>query len=213
MSEAPALPRYAVTRVKDDWDWKQIPALPPMQRADGSGPARQQTKIRACHDGVYLRIRFDCDDTSIWGNYTRRDDPIYEEEAVEVFIAPGTGDPAYYFEFEVNPDGVLWDGRIVNAGLEADDLQVDQRWNCEGIHYKAERNDPMNKWHVWLALPLKVLSAGATIPNQWRANFYRIDRPFQNKSDAMGEFSCWSPTLTRPAAFHKPRRFGYLDLL
>ncbi len=206
------IPRHAVARVEEDWDWKQITPLPPLIRADGSAPARQQTKIRLCHDGVFLRVRFDCDDTSIWGNYTRRDDPIYEEEAVEVFIAPGDNDPACYFEFEVNPDGVLWDGRIVNAGLDGADLKVDSTWNCAGVHWKAERNDPLNKWHVWLALPLKELAGSAEIPKNWRANFYRIDRPFNNKSDAMGEFSCWSPTLTRPAAFHKPRRFGRLEL-
>jgi hypothetical protein len=207
-----ALPRCVVTRVKEDWDWANIPALPPLVKADGSGPARQQTKIRVCHDGSMLRIRFDVQDTSIWGNFLKRDDPIYEEEAVELFIAPGADDPERYFEFELNPDGVLWDGKIVNPGLDGTRLQVESTWNCDGAHWKAQRNDNANAWHVWLALPLRALAGGDEIPEVWRANFYRIDRPYQNKNDAMGEFSCWSPTLTSPAAFHRPRRFGTLQL-
>ncbi len=211
MTDAP-LPRYTVPRVKDDWDWANIPALGPMLRADNSGPARQQTKIRLCHDGRFLRVRFDVKDTSIWGNYLKRDDPVYEEEAIEVFIAPGDADPTHYFEFEISPDGVLWDGKITNTTLDGANLGADSSWNCEGIHWKAERNDPTNQWHVWLALPLKVLAGGDEIPKTWRANFYRIDRPYLNKDDRMGEFSCWSPTLTSPAAFHRPRRFGTLEL-
>lgn len=206
------LPRHTVMRVQEDWDWANVPALPAFTRVDGSGPARQQTKVRVCHDGRFLRVRFDCQDKSIWGNHLRRDDPIYEEEAVEVFIAPGDADPARYFEFEVSPDGILWDGIIDNPTLDAKAFRGNTAWNCQGIHWKAQRNDAQNTWHVWIALPLKELAGSDTLPTTWRANFYRIDRPYQNKDDSMAEFSCWSPTLTSPASFHQPRMFGTLEL-
>jgi hypothetical protein len=212
MSMDHPLPNYTVTKVDDDWEWRNIPALPPLIKADGSGPARQQTKIKLCHDGRMLRVHFEVQDTSIWGTYLKRDDPIYEEEAVELFIAPGAEDPERYFEFEINPDGVLWDGKILNPGLAGEHMVVDYKWNCEGLHWKAERNDNRNVWHVWLGLPLRVLAGRETIPKTWRANLYRIDRPYLNKDDTMAEFSCWSPTLTKPATFHRPRRFGFLTL-
>jgi len=43
----------------------------------------------------------------------------------------------------------------------------------------------------------------------WRGNLYRIERP----RDGEPEFSAWSPTLTRPADFHQPARFGTLELV
>jgi hypothetical protein len=213
VTESRPLPRFTVPRIGPDQelDWTQLPSLPKMQLADGSGPARQQTKIRLCHDGKFLRVRFDCDDASIWGNFLKRDDPIYEEEAVEVFLAPGAADPARYFEFEVSPDGVLWDGIIDNPTLDAAQFRGDAAWNCAGIHWKAQRNDALNQWLVWMALPLRELAGGAEVPTTWRANFYRIDRPFQNSDPARAEFSCWSATLTSPASFHQPRRFGILE--
>ena len=45
-------------------------------------------------------------------------------------------------------------------------------------------------------------------PGIWRANFYRIERP----RDGAPEFSGWSPPLTSPPDFHKPARFGFLEL-
>ena len=63
MTEARPLPRFTIPRIAPDHelDWAQLPALPKLHLADGSGPARQQTKIRLCHDGRFLRARFECD--------------------------------------------------------------------------------------------------------------------------------------------------------
>lgn len=206
------LPRHKVMRVEEDWDWSIVPALAPFTLADGSGLARQQTKVRVCHDGRFLRVRFDCQDKFIWGNHVRRDDPLYEEEAVEIFIAPGEADPERYFEFEFSPYDVLWDGIIDNPALDGTAIHANTVWNCQGIHWNTQRNDTQNSWHVWIALPLKELAGSDIIPPIWRANFFRIDRPNQIKDDRMAEFSCWSPTFTSPASFHQPRLFGTLEL-
>jgi hypothetical protein len=45
-------------------------------------------------------------------------------------------------------------------------------------------------------------------PRRWRANFYRIERPRGGRP----ELSCWSPTFTDPPDFHRPERFGVLEL-
>ena len=53
-----------------------------------------------------------------------------------------------------------------------------------------------------------MIAPAGELPDTWRANLYRIERP----RDAAPEYSCWSPTLTDPADFHKPARFGVLRL-
>ena len=212
-----ALPTHSVATVPEqwlrvadpaDWPWHELPPLPAFQRADGSGPALQQTTVRLCRHQALLYVRFDCEDRDIWGTYTQRDDPIYDEEVVELFLAPGTPDPERYIELEVSPNGVLLDAEVYNPGHGRATIQVDFEWSYDGLQWQVGRDDAQNHWWAQLILPLSALVADDEIAHDWRANFYRIERP----RDGDDEFSCWSPTLTTPADFHRPQRFGYLLL-
>ncbi len=89
------------------------------------------------------------------------------------------------------------------------DMQVDFGWNCPGLHWQATRDDENHTWQAMLGLPLAELTVERVLPAQWRANFYRIERP----REGADEFSCWSPTLAEPADFHRPARFGLIELL
>src|SRR3954471_358317 len=131
------LPHWRVPPVKDPGSsaWDEIPSLPPFLLADGSGPALQQTRVRIAWDGAALHVRFDCEDRDAWGTFERRDDPLYEEEAVEVFLAAGTVDPVDYFEFEVSPRGVLWDGLIHNPTSRRAERVTDKSWDCPGLRW------------------------------------------------------------------------------
>lgn len=188
--------------------WASLSALPSFKLADGSGPALQQTVVRLCGDAAALYVRFDCDDLDIWATFTQRDDPIYNEEVVEVFIAPSADDPTRYYEFEVSPAGVLFDGRVFNPTSTRADLVVDEKWNCPGLRWSAGREDPAHRWWATLAIPWAAIAPESHPPHLCRANFYRIERP----RDGAPEFSGWSPTLTDPADFHQPVRFGLLTL-
>jgi hypothetical protein len=202
------IPPCQVPRIASSWDWDDIPSLPPFTLADGSGPALQQTRVRLCWDDTALHVRFDCADRDAWGTYQRRDDPIYEEEAVEVFLAPGEEDPARYFEFEVSPLGVLFDARIYNPTSLRADLVGDPAWDCPGLRWEAGPGTERQDWWAVLSIPWAGLLPAGGLPPVWRANFYRIERP----RDGEPEFSGWSPTLTSPPDFHKPACFGVLEL-
>jgi hypothetical protein len=212
----PSPPRWSVPRrppswLGDDpvaWSWAELPPLPPFQLADGSGPAVQRTQARLCWDDLALHVRFDCEDRDAWGTYSRRNDPVYEEEAVELFLAPGEADPVRYYELEVSPLGTLFDAVILNPTSRREDLVADPAWDCPGLRWRAGPGNARQDWWAWLSIPWREISPGADPPPLWRANLYRIERP----RDAQPEFSGWSPTLTRPADFHKPTRFGTLEL-
>jgi hypothetical protein len=188
-------------------DWSDLPKLSPFILADGSREAKQQTTVHLTCTSELLYVRFDCQDRDIWGNYTRRDDPIYNEEAVEVFIAPSDADPINYYEFEVSPNSVLFDARIHNPdGRNNPHMTGDSAWDCPGIQWDAGRDDPRQHWWAVLAIPWHSLAAGVELPKSWRANFYRIERPH----DEAAEFSCWSPVMTPVPDFHRPAQFGIL---
>jgi hypothetical protein len=188
-------------------DWPEIPPLAPFTLADGSGPPEQPTRVRLFWDPWGLHVRFECADRDAWGTFTERDDPLYEEEAVEVFLAPGGADPVRYAEFEVSPGGVLFDAAIENPTSLRRDLVADPSWNCPGIAWRAGRGTERQDWWAEISIPWAGLGLTAP-PDVCRANFYRIERPRNGSS----EFSCWSPTFTSPADFHQPARFGVLEL-
>ena len=111
------------------WSWDFAATLPPLILADGSGPALQQTETRICYSSEALYVRFDCTDNDIWGTFTQRDDAIYDEEVVEVFIGAGDATPVDYYEFEISPNGVLLDLTVHNPSGERADMTTDFAWN------------------------------------------------------------------------------------
>ncbi len=166
--------------------------------------------MRVCQDEEALHVRFDCEDRDAWGTFRKRDEPLWQEEVVEVFLAPGEDDPVRYAEFEVSPLGVVFDAWVHNPTSIRKDMTADVAWDCPGLRWAAGRGDHLEDWWAELAIPWQGVATER--PRLWRANFYRIDRPRDGGYIVDTEFSAWSPTLARPADFHKPGRFGVLQL-
>ena len=215
---AASAPVAEVAPLPEGWDpaadlralpWGRLPLLAPLRRAeDGAEPA-QATAVRLGWDPVALWVRFDCADRHPWATLAARDAPLWTEEAVELFLAAGEEAPETYVEIEVNPLGALFDALVANPGGERAALAADCGFDWPGIRWAA--GDREAGWWAALSLPWTGLPAAAggplaAPPRALRANFYRIDRP----PGAAAEHSAWSPTLTVPADFHRPRRFGHL---
>ena len=207
MTEAvvPRVERVHMRGGLDEAAWSRVPAVTLRRAQDGADPL-QATSVRIAHDVDALLLRFDCDDRDIWATYSRRDAPLWEEEVVELFVAPGEDDPSAYVEIEVNPLGAIFDARVTNPDGHRASMRVDASWNAAGLIAVVLRPSP-GTWAAQLEIPWSDLCDG-TPPRAWRANFCRIERP----RDGEHEFSCWSPTLADPPDFHKPRFFGRLVL-
>ena len=180
--------------------------------SEGSGPPRFPTEARLCWDETHLYVAFSCRDTDIWGTYTQRDEPLFDEEVVEIFLCP-SGNLAHYFEFEVSPRNTVFDAKVFNPEGDRRTMLVDREWNAAGLRTAvrvagtlAQRDDHDLGWIAELAIPFADLGlSGPPAPNeQWRMNLYRIER------GEVEEFSAWSPTLKSPPDFHVPSRFGTL---
>lgn len=209
MDSSASLPELRVPRaagkirVDGDLDkgvWREIAPIA-LVSSDGSGAAVRPTALRLAHDGERLYLAFRCTGAAGVATYTGRNEPIYDEEVVEAFLAP-SADPRRYFELEVNPIGAWFEARVENPAGRAT-MRVDRDWVCRD--WERAVRVSAGGWDVEWAIPFASLDAAAPTPEtRWRANFYRIDRA------GGGAFSAWSPTLATPPDFHVPARFGML---
>jgi cellulose/xylan binding protein with CBM9 domain len=199
----------------DDVVWGLAKPITLKQNRTGTTVTNPQlmTNVKACYDDDNLYLAFSCKDPDIWTSYTQRDEHLWKEEAVEVFIDVDE-EPENYVEIEVSPANVLFDSYIVDP--KNIDVAATARLNLPGIRTAVmvngtlnKRDDRDNNWTVELAIPfndLKTeLTKQVTTDTEIRINFYRLD---MNEGMERGAYS-WSPT---GASFHKPSVFGRLLL-
>ncbi len=172
---------------------------------------RVQTRVKTCYDADNLYISFVCNDPDIWGTFQERDDHLWTEEAVEVFIDTDS-EPTTYIEIEVSPLNVLFDSYIVQP--EEIDIDETAKYELSGMKTAVAVNGTVNRredvdrdWTVEIAVPFRdmVEDFSGIVPGEteWRINFYRINR--DRATERFGH--AWSPTGTH---FHNPAAFGYL---
>ena len=165
------------------------------------------TEAAMVWDDVHLYVAFDCTDPDPWGTMKNRDDRLWNEEVVEVFLDPD-GDGLNYAELEVSPNNIVADLLIPRPKA---DVEASLRWNIDGLQTAVERR--AGGWIAEIAIPWKSLAAaGATTApapgDRWRAGLYRIKRP--RGVSGGDEFLAWSVTRAEHG-FHDPERFGYLE--
>ncbi len=177
-------------------------------RSTDGGEPTWPTSVALSWNASGLGVRFECRDDRAWATLTKRDAPLWQEEVVEVFLAPGIDDPREYFEIEINPLGALFDARVSNPDDDRATMRVDESWDWPGIVWRAGRLDRQHDWWAELVLPWRGLGLGK-MPRLWRANFFRVERP-RGIASSDDEYSAWSPSLVDPADFHRPSSFGLL---
>jgi hypothetical protein len=190
----------------DDAAWADVPAI-------DWGPSPWVTRFRGVSTPAALLLRFDVYDDKPWHTMTRRDEHIWEEEVVEIFLDPDrTG--LNYYELEINPINVLCDLVVVKPWPE---LHSDPAWDFAGVEtgvvpYRGEHAGP-DGWTATARLPwqgFRALPSRAALPPQpgdkWRFNLYRIKRPrgpARPHDDVI--HAAWSPT--GGPSFHVPAAF------
>ncbi|MGH9423010.1 MAG: carbohydrate-binding family 9-like protein [Thermoanaerobaculia bacterium] len=201
------LPVLVVPRVEfsieDPWEIPSV-CTPVLLRCttDGSAP-RMKTSVAAHHDGDVLTIVFKGDDDEIVATFMDHDQPLWKEDAFEVFLAPSGLTP--YFEIEVNPLGTTFDARIDSPDGVRETMTTDLDWTCDGL-FAALRRDDGRGFQAVIRLPFESLGGRPKSGDEWRGNFFRIDRSVAHGDD----FSAWQPALKSPPDFHVAALFGAL---
>jgi cellulose/xylan binding protein with CBM9 domain len=174
---------------------------------DGAAP-RLSTTVSAYFDDEYLSVVFSGADDHIVATFLEHDDPLYEEDVVEVFLA--TGHRPDYYEIEVSPAGTTFDARIESPEGVRSSMRADVHWDCEGLVTGVRKTvEAGTLMTIDTVLRIPFESLRSPVPRNgevWRGNFFRIDR-HPSEGD---EYSAWRPTMKDPADFHVVSAFGRL---
>jgi hypothetical protein len=166
------------------------------------GPSPYETRFRALWSPAGLFLRFDADDSSPWHTMTRRDEHLWDEEVVEIFLDLDRSGRDYY-ELEINPANVVCDLRMVSPWP---DKKGDIDWTLAGLETRVHPREGGKGPRGWTATAFLPWAGFRSLPSAshvalppkpgdgWRFNVFRIKRPGGPKSpekDAV--FAAWSP--------------------
>ncbi|MCS6807460.1 MAG: carbohydrate-binding family 9-like protein [Bacteroidota bacterium] len=214
-----ALPRYVVERVCGDIvidgylseeSWRRAATMGNFVLSDGSGVPQSTTRATMLWDSTYLYVGFECYDTDIIATMKKRDSKLWEEEVVELFLAPSAPEQRGYTEIEISPLNTVLDLYVREVRGTMPIALPYSTYNLSirsAVHVRGTPNistDTDTLWTVEIALPLEELQLVNLPPiadgDVWNVNLYRIER-FPRR-----ELIAWSPTMQNK--FHVPSRFG-----
>jgi hypothetical protein len=191
----------------DDDQWRPAGKL-------SYGPSAYRTGFRALWSGAGLHLRFDVVDPDPWNTMKKRDQHLWEEEVVEIFLdLDGSG--TNYAEIELSPANVVCDVRMIRTSPSREgDLEFD----LEGLESRVLRREKAGWMGVmfvpWAAFRPLPSASNVSLPpkpgERWRFNVYRIERPNGAKKPREGViFSSWAPTGEE--SFHVPESFQVFE--
>jgi hypothetical protein len=195
----------------DEADWQRAERAGPFISWDGTGRITRPTWVRAVWDEDNLWLAFECEDPDVHTPYTQRDDPLYESEAVEIFI-DANGDKDVYVELQAAPNDVHFDAAFQGGARKNFDTSYNVAVETK-TKLKGTLNDPTDHDEGWISewrIPVADIRGATTLRagDSWQVNFFRLERLRRGEKVFRTEASAWSTPLS--GDFHKLDRFGTL---
>jgi hypothetical protein len=213
-ASAQSLPVYEVARVTssinidgklDEKAWADTPLVGTFVNNRDGSRSELQTEARVLYDERFIYFAFRVVDQNVWATMKRRDEHLWLEEVVEVFLQANPSIPNY-IELEVNPLGTMLDTYLIDRRKP---LHYES-WNSEHLRWAVQvegtvdGQDGDRGWSCELALPFEDIASATHVPPQpgdrWRMNLYRVEQ-----KPKVAELA-WSPTLQDD--FHVLPRLG-----
>jgi hypothetical protein len=190
--------------------WNQI--TPTWFTAHDEQPLKAKSWFKATWDNNYLYVLCWLEETNIQAEMTNRDDHIWHEEVMEIFI-DADNNPKTYFEFEWNALNTLLDLYVLNPNCTRDVIRQWWSWDCEGIksqvHLKGtlgDSNDTDEGWFLEVAIPFSQIQTAENIPPK-KGDVWKFDLTRRDGTQKNGNLqkSSWLPPST-----HFPLSYGKL---
>ena len=185
--------------------WKDAPVVIADHDIRGKHVPRYSTEIRSRWTPANLYLLFTCP----YEKLNLKPDPstttetflLWNWDVAEAFVGWDFNEITRYKEFEVSPQG------------EWVDLDIDRKtplpeggwkWNS-GFEVKVQIDEPSKIWYGAMRIPFSSIDTRpAKVGNQLRINLFRSQGPDHQQVT-------WQPPMAE--TFHKPERFGILELV
>ncbi len=166
--------------------------------------------FKALWDNSYLYFYIWMDDQDIVGHMNKRDDHLWHEEVIEIFI-DADQNPKTYYEFEWNPLNTLLDLYVINPECNRKLIRQWWAWDCEGIRSEVQLYGTLNNncdidkgWALEVAIPFYEIQTAPNIPpqsgDQWK---FDLTRREGTEKDGTLQKSSWLPP-----SCHFPLSYG-----
>lgn len=170
-----------------------------------NGQPDDTTSATLCHDNENLYVQWRSIDKEIIANYENCNDPLWQQDVVEIFISTTDSYPLQYFEFEVSPKSKLFFADITNYNGDCSSLG-DQFFDCGAAEYGAKLTE--KGWDAWFKIRLDIIGRGQA-QTRFMVNVLRVDYTTNEPI----RYLTWQPTYADPACFHKPAYFQEIILV
>ena len=112
-----------------------------------SDRSRSYLSARALWDDDALHVAFESDPSSVPVTKRRRDEDLFNECAVEVFLMAGGG----YYEIEVSPLGTVLD--LYFPDVAEQNWRAMAEYDVPGLRWTVGETDEVGRWTARLAIP------------------------------------------------------------
>jgi hypothetical protein len=195
----------------DEPAWKATASTGSFVRTLDGMPAAQLAEAKALWDDKNLYVAFLLADKDVWSTLDKRDDKLWTQEAVEVFL-DADGDGKTYVELQANPRGAIFDSYLPAYRQNQNDFDAGVKVAVQVDGTVGLREDQDHGWTVEMQIPLEAArgkekemkNVPPAVGTTWRVNFFRMDLP----AGKAQEGSSWSPPLVPD--FHALDKFGML---
>jgi hypothetical protein len=170
------------------------------------------TRVAFAWDDRFLYAAADVPDEDLWTEFTQQDDPLYKQEAFELFVA-ATNEGRRYLEYQVSARGVTFDARFPR--YRAGDEAWDSRWQT-AVQAEGTLDGPRDRdrgFVAEVAIPWEELCAETELecpprPGMLlRVNAFRLERVGRKRAVGL------SLSPTRAPDFHAWDNAAVLRLL
>lgn len=195
----------------DEEVWAKAPSTGPFVNTLSAAQVPVRTEAKFAWDDKRLYVAFDCADEDIWTTLKKRDDKLWTQEVVELFI-DANGDGKDYVELQVNPAGTIFDSYLPQYRKNQNDWnsKLESAVKLDGTLNKREDGD--KGWTVEIGIPWADVKGRGTyelelppaVGTEFKVNLFRLDHPKGKPPIA----AAWSPPMV--GDFHKLDRFGVL---
>ncbi|MCR5688569.1 MAG: C69 family dipeptidase [Lachnospiraceae bacterium] len=193
-----AEPTYSIRKVSGAADWKSIPELD-IDRVLWTDDYGIRAKGQLCYDEENLYVHLSAAEKDIRAENTEPLSPVYEDSCLEFFFMPGSSDD--YFNFEINPNGVL---NIGFGPKKTDRINIARSDAKDYFGIETERTE--DGWEASYRIPLKfirVFCPDFSFSGDVAANMYKCGNKTVHK-----HYLSWTQIDLEEPNFHCPQFFG-----